>query len=1515
LKILSILIASMLFYSCSPESPLPSKNVKKTNEIISMEELSYDVFSDSWDVSSVDIVATIGDKVEQVIQVTNRGRSTISLGSSSLSGFGSELSMDSSSCDGVDLRRRQTCYVKLNLDSSSLSEGTINGDLTINGSQIPVVVTINGAVEETSPLTITPTNLDFGEFLIPDTKKSLFLTIYNGTRDTQPVNVGSFVSGNFSIDENTCGASLARRRRCVVTVSYTSPSEITATETITDILSVSGIDVNATAQLVLDVPPEGCTVEEPGWQISRYTDEAGQRVIDLKGKDSVTLIARNSDRSTRSLCIEDNGLDATRVTYTKCDNVGRYRYCYLKFERLNNLVSDHEIMMNGISYIIKTDEPTSLPCEELDSQTNGYDISLYETIIGEKSVDGLDVTQCSMTCPTGYTLDGAQKACVKSCEEADAILNTVNIAQVIDYKGQVVGSDVSQCLINSCNTGYIPSANEKACEEEADLRTVVITLDNNGANLYNWKNIQTQMSTDLTNADGQLIADNCTGQELLVNGPTCEMTLQYDYKKSISTFGLLNTTTTVNSLTYVLQSQFTITADINPEVRDCIAADIDAIGGRSSNALTFSGQVTETLPTPDRSQCKIATCDNTYQLSVNQLSCLKESTFTINKTINQGGVNSSNNNLDLSVSELTKNTTVLENDSISFVASNGTEYVFDKWTGDYCNNSTSNTCNVTIGIVNASLTANYNPKSCSTISDIQTTEPSLDTTGISSSGISGDYVNGCIYSCSTGYVENTTNPNIACDEDILPPTVNFNIQESYTRYNTNRSITISGTYIDQVKIWQGNTCSGTVVQDWTSSIPTSINLYADNSNNVFSVKAKNSKGEESSCDSDNVIHDNIPPTIQINSQNLSGNSVNINWTANDANFDRTYYYQGSSYKGNTSSITNSYNFTGLSFGSNGIRLNPRDRAGNAINEWVYVDYDPAPTNIQVLEGDSGVHINITVRVYKLSGTGVRLYKDSSCTQLIDTSTSNSSSYQNFSVEVGYTYGMHYFYAKQYNGAVESDCSTVFDSYESIEPVAGDRACTAEDAGFNSGDFLMVSGTVYDDGRGNLSNNTCSIECIFGSQEMGSSPNKYCTNPYPDDKIVNAGYNAIAILKNNGTLQTFGDVDKGGNRPSTVASGVKKVKAVGESGFVALKTNGTIVAWGESVVTNQLNNLSTTNIKDIETTKYNSSITILKNDGTIESTESNFNVTSANTSPVKSIHANDNTVAALYENGNYGFWGGTPGTDRYDRSYNRPIHHIYKGENYFIFLQGTNDFGGYDYGAGNNSALVFESSGSAPVRTHGRYYGFIPGGRAYTYISNQQYNPISYYGEATGSEDGSIIAYGGDFVSIMATRSSFAAHKSDGRMWIWGNQSYGGRGSYNNYNVPEQQNQTTTLGITEAKAGRTGIIAKYADGSAKMWSGGSYPFTFETVRSISASNDCLAVISTTNTFYAKCGNMTGSFKAEISNVSTMYSMEVGFLLKKTNGTYEFWRDNNAMDYSLHSGPLSGISDSGGITENK
>jgi hypothetical protein len=94
-------------------------------------------------------------------------------------------------------------------------------------------------------------------------------------------------------------------------------------------------------------------------------------------------------------------------------------------------------------------------------------------------------------------------------------------------------------------------------------------------------------------------------------------------------------------------------------------------------------------------------------------------------------------------------------------------------------------------------------------------------------------------------------------EEYQIPQINleFNIlgSNNATSSNIENDIQVSGIDISEVQIWQGVDCSGTIEYPW-NSIPNNLQIYDTENINYYSMKARNSFNEESSCENVSITY-------------------------------------------------------------------------------------------------------------------------------------------------------------------------------------------------------------------------------------------------------------------------------------------------------------------------------------------------------------------------------------------------------------------------------------------------------------------------------------------------------------------------------------------------------------------------------------------------------------------------------------------------------------------------------------
>lgn len=359
------------------------------------------------------------------------------------------------------------------------------------------------------------------------------------------------------------------------------------------------------------------------------------------------------------------------------------------------------------------------------------------------------------------------------------------------------------------------------------------------------------------------------------------------------------------------------------------------------------------------------------------------------------------------------------------------------------------------------------PILCETIADLQEIENFTDTSNVNESTISGDYY-GCNYECNSGYTKTTSGSSSACQQD-APSNITMNTPNLFTSNLTNIPITIGGNGdVNEVKLWSGSsTCGGTLVSDWTVNKTINVNLYSQNGVNIYSAKARNTNLIESECQALLITHDNINPIVTITNQidDLDGSTFGtpltiLQYSINETNHNLVNAYNGSQLLGSYGNTTGSVNFN-LLYGTNILKIEAVDKAGLKGEATRTVIVEPAVDSVTKISptADSGEDSNLTIRVSKMSGSGVKLYSNSNCTSLLATSTEDSLPSVDVSIDLGINYGLNTIYATQYRGSEESACSTSFVSYTLTEPVPDYQSTDL----YGTISNVKTSNLVYDDG--------------------------------------------------------------------------------------------------------------------------------------------------------------------------------------------------------------------------------------------------------------------------------------------------------------------------------------------------------------------------------------------------------------------------------------------------------------------
>lgn len=212
-------------------------------------------------------------------------------------------------------------------------------------------------------------------------------------------------------------------------------------------------------------------------------------------------------------------------------------------------------------------------CEAIACTTTNADLG--GIVLGHLAQVSGNLPNCEIvSCENGYGEDG--NACVEgqSCDLGDAAANGVDplfvgiVAEQGSFKGTAYGSQVSQCLINSCGSSYTVSADEKSCEPIACSMQNAVALGG------------------ISSLDHVLSVKN--------NLPNCQVdSCEGGYIPGTNSQSCIAST------------------------RSCLPTDLASNGGSGNNVATVSGQVVAL----NYSQCLVATCASGYAPSADLKFC------------------------------------------------------------------------------------------------------------------------------------------------------------------------------------------------------------------------------------------------------------------------------------------------------------------------------------------------------------------------------------------------------------------------------------------------------------------------------------------------------------------------------------------------------------------------------------------------------------------------------------------------------------------------------------------------------------------------------------------------------------------------------------------------------------------------------------------------------------------------------------------------------------------------------
>ena len=389
--------------------------------------------------------------------------------------------------------------------------------------------------------------------------------------------------------------------------------------------------------------------------------------------------------------------------------------------------------------------------------------------------------------------------------------------------------------------------------------------------------------------------------------------------------------------------------------------------------------------------------------------------------------------------------------------------------------------------------------------------------------------------------------------------------------------------------------------------------------------------------------------------------------------------------------------------------------------------------------------------------------------------------------------------------------------------------------------------------------------------------KLITNDNESASLLPNGCNdyAYALLFPDGSVETWGNTDKGGNS-SSVQHLLKCVIEIHSTrtAFVAI-TNSVdgvknVVAWGDSKNGGDCSSIQNKlhNIKSIHTGHY--SVLAILTDETLvmwgKYTLDNYNLKN-----IKSVHSNGISFAILTDEGN--------------------IYRLdYDGKNNFNIVQRqithiSNIYHNY------NSFVAVTETGS--IQTWGYYPSGISIDRASTLI-NVVSVTSTFAAHAALLENKTVVtfglsAFGGncddiqdkliDIKAIYSTTQAFAALTENGNVITWGGEDYGG--DSHGFLLTDEERK-----IIKIYSNYGAFMAIYDDNTIVTWGdekfGGKWIFKNEygNIKSIHTTLTSFVILYTSGTMY-----INGRLLSSMSNIESIYSCPKGIVCIQKNGMIE------------------------------
>jgi hypothetical protein len=152
----------------------------------------------------------------QTLTIASSGNAAVTFSTPAISGDFAETD----NCAGQTIAVNAICTVQIIF--APTATGTRNGQLTIyaNISGGQAIATLTGVGTAPASIVLTPTSLNFAATIVNQTTAAQIITIAN-TGGTPATLQAPTITGDFALNANTCGTTLAASTACAVSITFT----------------------------------------------------------------------------------------------------------------------------------------------------------------------------------------------------------------------------------------------------------------------------------------------------------------------------------------------------------------------------------------------------------------------------------------------------------------------------------------------------------------------------------------------------------------------------------------------------------------------------------------------------------------------------------------------------------------------------------------------------------------------------------------------------------------------------------------------------------------------------------------------------------------------------------------------------------------------------------------------------------------------------------------------------------------------------------------------------------------------------------------------------------------------------------------------------------------------------------------------------------------------------------------------------------------------------------------------